>query len=275
MMAMVETIGFLGLGDLGAPVAANLLDAGYGLRVWNRTASKADALVARGAERATRPADAASPGGIVVSLLWDDASVERVVASDDFLARLAPGGVHVSMSTITPEASKRLAAQHAAHGASFVEAPIFGRPEAAVAKQLWIPFAGPAAARDRVRPLLAAMGAQGVFDFGEPIGAATMVKLVGNFLIISAARSLGEGLGIAAASGYDVKATIDMLTQTLFNAPIYQAYGRMIAAGAAAANPSAIPEKDLGLFRDTARLAGAPTPISDLLLEIVSRAQAS
>jgi len=275
MTSMAETIGFIGLGDLGAPVAGNLLDAGYGLRVWNRTASKADALVARGAERAARPADAASPGGIVVSLLWDDASVESVVASDDFLAQLAPGGVHVSMSTVMPEASKRLAALHAAHGSEFVEAPIFGRPEAAKAKQLWIPFAGPQAARERVKPLLEAMGAQGVFDFGEQVGAATMVKLVGNFLIISAARSISEGLGIAAASGFDPKATIDMLTQTLFNAPIYQAYGRMIAAGAAAASQSDIPEKDLGLFRRTAALAGAPTPISDLLLQIVRGAQAS
>jgi len=266
---MAETIGFVGLGDLGAPVAGNLLDAGYGLRVWNRTVSKADALVARGAERAATPADAASPGGIVVSLLWDDASVESVVASDGFLDQLAPGGVHISMSTITPEASKRLAALHAARGSTFVEAPIFGRPEAAAARQLWIPFAGPAAAKERVRPLLDAMGAQGVFDFGEEIGAATMVKLVGNFMIIAMARSIGEGVRAVAANGFDPKATIEMLTQTLFDAPIFRSYGRALATGAAAPVQSAIPEKDLGLFQRTAALAGAPTPISGLLLKIV------
>jgi 3-hydroxyisobutyrate dehydrogenase-like beta-hydroxyacid dehydrogenase len=158
---MSETIGFIGLGALGAPVAANLLAAGYGLRVYNRTVAKADALVAQGAERAECAADAAQSGGIVVTLLWDDASVEEIVASDGFLERLGPGGVHISMSTISPEGSKRLAALHAAHGVDFVEAPIFGRPEAAVAKMLWIPFAGPQVARDRVRPVLEAMAPRG------------------------------------------------------------------------------------------------------------------
>ena len=76
------------------------------------------------------------------------------------------------------------------YGSVYIEAPIFGRLEAAVARSLWIPFAGPQRAKERVRPLLQAMGGQGIFDFGEEVGAATLVKLVGNFLIISAARSL-------------------------------------------------------------------------------------
>src|ERR1700733_394045 len=121
-MTMIETIGFIGLGDLGRPIAANLLDAGYSLVVYNRTASKADDLVARGAARAPRPADAAKPGGIVISLLWDDASVKSVVHSESFLDRLGVGGVHVSMSTITPACSKALGAVHAEHGSHFVQA---------------------------------------------------------------------------------------------------------------------------------------------------------
>lgn len=269
---MVEAIGFIGLGSLGAPIAVNLLDAGYPLVVYNRTASKADALVARGAARADRPIDAARPGGIVVTLLWDDASVERLVSSVGFLEGLGAGGVHVSMSTLSPDASKRLAALHAQHGSDLVEAPVFGRPEAAVAKLLWIPFAGPAAAKDRVKPLLEAMGAQGVFDFGEEIGAATTVKLVGNFLLISAARSLGEALTMVQKSGFDPKATIDMLTQTLFPAPIYQAYGRMAAQGAAAFSQSAIPLKDVGLFKRAAEQASVPTPISSTLLDLLASA---
>jgi len=267
---MNEPIGFIGLGDLGRPIAANLLDAGYPLSVYNRTASKADELVTRGARRADSPADAVSPGGIVVSLLWDDASVESVVTSDSFLERLGPGGIHISMSTVTPAGSKALAALHARHGAHFVEAPIFGRPEAAVAKMLWIPFAGPEGAKQRVRPLLEAMGAQGVFDFGEEIGAATMVKLVGNFLIISAAGSLMEGLALVEKSGFDAKATVDMLTKTLFPAPIYQIYGQMIAANTAMTVPSAIPLKDLGLFKTTAEAAAASAPIAKLLFSLRS-----
>jgi 3-hydroxyisobutyrate dehydrogenase-like beta-hydroxyacid dehydrogenase len=209
----------------------------------------------------------------MVSLLWDDASVEAIVSSEGFLERLGPGGVHLSMSTVSPEGSKKLAAMHAAHGVQFVEAPIFGRPEAAVARKLWIAVAGPEAAKARIRPLLDAMGAQGVFDFGEQIGAATTVKLVGNFLIISAARSMSEAFAVVAKGGFDPKPVAEMLTQTLFPAPIYQTYGRMIASGAIAGSQSDIPEKDLGLFQKTAREVHSPTQITDMLLEIV-RAQA-
>lgn len=262
---MTETIGFIGLGALGAPVAANLLAAGYRLRVYNRTPAKADPLVAKGAVRAESPADAAQPGGIVVTLLWDDASVEAVVASDGFLKRLGEGGLHLSMSTISPEGSKKLAAIHAAHGVDFVEAPIFGRPDAAIARGLWIPVAGAQAAKDRVRPVLEAMGAKGVFDFGERIGAATTVKLVGNFLISSAARSLMEGLTMAERNGADPMAVVEMLTTTLFPAPIYQSYGRMIAQKTVPATQSPIGAKDLGLFISTAARVGAPSPVASLL----------
>jgi 3-hydroxyisobutyrate dehydrogenase-like beta-hydroxyacid dehydrogenase len=269
---MTETIGFIGLGHLGAPIAANLLQAGYALRVHNRTAAKADALVTQGAVRAERAVDAVTPGGVVVSLLWDDASVEGLVAGDGFLDRLGPGGVHVSMSTVSPQASQRLAALHAEHGCLFVEAPVFGRPDAAVARQLWIVCAGAQEPKDRVRPVLEAMGAQGVYDLGEAIGAATTLKLVGNFLIISASRSMAEGLGMIARSGFDPEAAIEMLTQTLFPAPIYQAYGRMIAGGAPPPAQSDIPIKDLGLFQRTAAQAAAPSPIAGLLLGLLQEA---
>ncbi len=264
---MTDTIGFIGLGNLGAPMAGNLLDAGYALRVYNRTAEKADALAARGAVRAAKPADAVRRGGIVATLLWDDASVEEVVSSDDFLGALGPDGIHVSMSTISPEGSRRLAALHAQHGSLFVEAPVFGRPEAAAARQLWIPCAGPQAAVARVRPVLEAMGAQGVFDFGEAIGAATTVKLVGNFLIGMAARSLAEGLGVAEANGCDPKAVVAMLTSTLFPAPIYQSYGRMIAEKTVVMTKGQadIGRKDLGLFRAAGARTGAATPMADFV----------
>jgi 3-hydroxyisobutyrate dehydrogenase-like beta-hydroxyacid dehydrogenase len=182
---MSEMIGFIGLGHLGLPLVTNLLHAGYALRVYNRTASKAQSLVAQGAQLVSRPVDAVTTGGIVATIVWDDAALESVVMSHSFLEHLGPGGVHLSMSTVLPETAKKLAAMHAQHGCAYVEAPIFGRPEAAVAQQLWIPFAGQHSAKERVRPLLEAMGGQGIFDFGEEAGAATLVKLVGNFLSLA------------------------------------------------------------------------------------------
>jgi 3-hydroxyisobutyrate dehydrogenase-like beta-hydroxyacid dehydrogenase len=193
--------------------------------------------------------------------------------SDGFLEQLGPNGIHLSMSTVSPEMSKKLAAIHAQHGSIFVEAPIFGRPEAAVARQLWIPFAGPQVAKERVRPLLTAMGGQGIFDFGEEVGAATLVKLVGNFLISSAVRSLSEALSMAEKNGVDPKAVVDMLTQTLFPAPIYQSYGKMIAEKTVPFSQSKIPLKDIGLFKKTAQQVESPTPIASLLYDLLRSAE--
>ena len=266
---MSETIGFIGLGLLGLPLATNLLNAGYALRVYNRTASKAESLVAQGAQLAPRPVDAVTTGGIVATIVWDDVALESVVMSDGFVEQLGPGGIHLSMSTVLPETAKKLAALHAQHGSIYIEAPIFGRPEAAVAHQLWIPFAGPQSAKERVRPLLKTMGGQGLFDFGEEVGAATLVKLVGNFLISSAGYSMREALSMAEKNGVDPKAVIDMLTHTLFPAPIYQSYGKRIAEKAAPFGQSKIPLKDVGLFKKTAQQVESPTPIASLLSDLL------
>ena len=266
---MSETIGFIGLGLLGLPIATNLLNAGYALRVYNRTASKADPLVAQGAQLASQPVNVVTTGGIVATIVWDDTALESVVMSDGFLEQLGSGGIHLSMSTVLPETAKKLAAIHAQHGSIYIEAPIFGRPEAAVAHQLWIPFAGPRSAKERVRPLLKAMGGQGLFDFGEEVGAATLVKLVGNFLITSAGYSMREALAMAEKNGVDPKAVIDMLTQTLFPAPIYQNYGKRIAERSAIFGQSKIPLKDVGLFQKTAQQVESPTPVARLLEDLL------
>jgi 3-hydroxyisobutyrate dehydrogenase-like beta-hydroxyacid dehydrogenase len=273
---MSEKIGFIGLGLLGLPMATNLLNAGYALRVYNRTASKAEALVAQGAQQVTRPADAVTTGGIVVTIVWDDAAVESVVMSDGFLEQLGPGGIHLSMSTVLPETAKKLAAIHAQHGSAYVEAPIFGRPEAAVAHQLWIPIAGPQQAKERVRPLLEAIGGQGIVDFGEEVGAATLVKLVGNFLISSAGYSMREALSMAEKNGVDPKAVVDMLTQapTLLPSPIYRNYGKRIAEKNAPFSQSPIPLKDVGLFKKTAQQVESPTPIASLLHDLLRSEEA-
>ncbi len=266
---MNEMVGFIGLGLLGLPMATNLLNAGYPLRVYNRTASKAEALAAQGAHLAKRPVDAVTRGGVVASIVWDGEALESVVMSDGFLEQLGPGGIHLAMSTILPETAKKLAAIHAEHGSIYVEAAIFGRPEAAVAKQLWIPIAGPQQAKERVRPLLEAMGGQGIFDFGEEVGAATLVKLVGNFLLGSASYSMREALSMAEKNGVDPKSVVDMLTHTLFPAPVYKNYGKRIVEKTALFGQSKIPQKDLGLFKQTAQQVDSPTPISSLLYDLI------
>ena len=234
-------VGFLGLGKLGAPIAQNLVASGVPLTVWNRTPEKAEALLRAGAKVAATPHAAITRGGIVVTILWDDASLDEMVKSPGFLDALGPGGVHVSMTTVTPSAAKKAAALHAEHGSLYVEAPIFGIPAQAVARKLTFCVAGPADAKARVRPLFDAMGADRVVDFGEEIGAGTATKLVGNFLIVSGFVALQEAFDVLRGNGMDPKATLEMLTTTIVATAGNQRYANALLSGRVPT--SAIPAK--------------------------------
>jgi 3-hydroxyisobutyrate dehydrogenase-like beta-hydroxyacid dehydrogenase len=264
---MPENIGFIGLGHMGEPIAKNLIAAGHALKVFNRTASKAALLQAKGATVVSSAAQASSPGGIVFTMLSDDRALEEVCsAQPSFVEKLGTGGVHVSLSTIAPATAKQLAVEHRRHGVDYVGSPVFGRPEAAAAAKLWICTSGPAAARDRVRPLLAAIG-QKTFDFGDDPGAAHVVKLCGNFLIAAAIEAIAESLALAEKNGVDPAATASMLTETLFASPVYQGYSRLvIAAHFEDANfRLALGLKDVNLALQTAAASEMPMPIASLL----------
>jgi 3-hydroxyisobutyrate dehydrogenase-like beta-hydroxyacid dehydrogenase len=260
-------IGFIGLGAMGLPMAANLLAAGHQLKVYNRTAAKADPLIQRGAELRSNAAAVASPGGIVITMLADDAALEGVVVGVDTIAhRLAPGGIHLSMSTIAPATSRRLANYHAENGSIYVTAPVFGRPDAAAAKRLWVCTSGPAAAKHKIAPLLEAMG-QKTFDFGEEVGAANAVKLSGNFLIAAAMESMAEALAMLEKSDIDRVAAIEMLTSTLFACPVYQGYGKAIAQMRHTPVGFQLPLglKDMELVLKTGAEVRAPMPVAAIL----------
>jgi 3-hydroxyisobutyrate dehydrogenase-like beta-hydroxyacid dehydrogenase len=227
----MQPVGFIGLGLMGGPMAANLLKAGFELTVYNRTAGKARALLDAGARAAALACDVATPGGVVVTMLADDSVLEALTTGPDgFGERLGAGGLHLSMSTISPQTSARLAAWHAQRGSQYVAAPVFGRPPAAAAAKMWIVQSGEASAKARARPVLAAMG-QGLFDFGEEPGAANVVKLAGNFLIGCVLEGLAEAQTLAEKNGVDRKALADFLAQTVFACPVYQNYAPVIAAG--------------------------------------------
>jgi 3-hydroxyisobutyrate dehydrogenase-like beta-hydroxyacid dehydrogenase len=267
-----ESIGFLGLGELGAPIAANLLASGKSLTVWNRTPSKAEPLVRQGAKLASKPSEAITRGGVVFTILWDDSSLEEVVASGGFLDKLGPGGVHVSMTTVTPATAQKVAKLHETQGSIYVEAPLFGVPASAVARQMIVCLAGPKAAKERVRPLLEAMGGQRIFDFGEDIGAGAATKLVGNYMIVSAFRAMQEAFDVLTASGVDPKPTLEMLTSTLLATPGNQRYAGYLLSGKPVPN-SGIPLKDVGLFQLYAESAGTPVPMASHLHEILAAAK--
>jgi 3-hydroxyisobutyrate dehydrogenase-like beta-hydroxyacid dehydrogenase len=259
-------LGFIGLGRMGTAMARNLLKAGHEVTVYNRTPDKARALAAQGARVATRVADACR-GAAVISMLANDEAVHSVVfEAGGVLESAGRGALHISMSTISVGLSAQLATAHAAAGQRFVAAPVFGRPEAAAAAQLFIIAAGVRAAVDDCAPLFDAMG-QKVFYLGTEPSAANLVKLSGNFLIACVIESLGEAVALIGKAGIDERTYLDLLTSTLFNVPLYKIYGSLIVdqkfepAGFAA--PLGL--KDIRLALAAAEELRVPMPLASLL----------
>jgi 3-hydroxyisobutyrate dehydrogenase-like beta-hydroxyacid dehydrogenase len=259
-------IGFIGLGNMGSGMAANLLKAGHVVTAYNRSQDKVDALAGQGARPARSVAEACR-GDVVITMLADDEAVAAVTFADDgILATLPPGATHVSSSTIGVALSERLTAAHADAGQRFVAAPVFGRPEAAAAARLFVVAAGAADAVQACAPLFDAIG-QRTFVVSEDPKAANLVKLSGNFLIASVIESLGEAMALVNKAGVDKRRYLDVLTSTLFGAPVYQTYGGLIAgeqftpAGFAAA----LGQKDVRLVLAAAEALQVPLPIASLL----------
>jgi 3-hydroxyisobutyrate dehydrogenase-like beta-hydroxyacid dehydrogenase len=220
-------VGFVGLGSMGRAMAGVLLRAGHEVVAWNRTRERAEALRALGAEVAETPAEAAR-AGVAVSMLAEDRAVLEVTGgAHGIRAGLPRGGLHVSMSTLAPETVEKLAGEHGEAGQALVAAPVFGRPEAAAAAKLFILAAGPAGEVERARPLLEAMG-QRVFPLGEEPSHAALVKLAGNFMISAAIEAMAESLALVAKAGVDRRAYLEVLTETLFSAPVYRTYGQLL-----------------------------------------------
>ena len=264
---MKDTIGFIGLGQMGLPIATNLQSSGFPLHIHNRTADKAKPLVEKGAVYFKTSAGAALPGGIVISIVSDDRALEALV-TDEFLAALKPGGLHISMSTVSPATSQRLSERHAAAGSSLLAAPVFGRPEAAAARKLWICASGRAADKQRAKPIFDLIS-QGVFDFGESIGAGNVVKLAGNFLLTAAIEAMAEASALAEKNGIPRADLLNMFTTTLFNCPIYVNYAKRIVDADFEKAGFSIPLilKDMHLVQQTATTARAPMPILNLLCD--------
>lgn len=260
-------VGFIGLGNMGTPMAKNLLAAGHQVAVWNRTLSKAEPLKQQGARVANTPAEAARDAEVIVSMLADDRAVESaILGKDGALGGLPKGAIHVSSSTISVALSERLTQAHADAGQGYVSSPVFGRPDAAEAKQLWVLAAGPKAEVDRVRPLLTAIG-RGLTELGEKPSAANVVKLSGNFLIASMMEALSEAFALTQKSGVERSVFLDVFQSVFARSPIFERYAGLI--GKEQYSPAGfalrLGLKDVSLVLDAARAAEVPMPLASLV----------
>lgn len=259
-------IGFIGLGNMGSAIAANLLAAGHHVIAYNRSKDKVDALAARGAVAARSVAEASS-ADVVFTMLANDEAVEAVAFGDGgILQSLKSGGIHVSSSTISVALCERLTAAHADARQGFVAAPVFGRPDAAEAARLFVVAAGELGCVEAVSPALDAIG-QRTFVVSDEPRAASLVKLTGNFLIASVVEALGEAIALVAKGGVDKHQYLEILTSTLFGAPVYKTYGALIADQQFQPPGFAAPlgQKDIRLVLAAAEDLNVPLPIASLL----------
>ncbi len=259
-------VGFIGLGRMGAAMAASLLQAGHEVTVYNRTPGKAQALIERGAHQAAHMADACQ-GDAVITMLADDDAVEGVVlGTGGVLQSLGRSTIHVSMSTISVALCERLADAHSTAGQRLVAAPVFGRPNVAAQGKLFILAAGSPEVIDACMPLFSAMG-QKTIPLGEVPQTASLVKLSGNFLTASVLEALSEATALVRKAGIDPLRYFELLTSTLFTGPLFTNYGGLIArqeyrpAGFAAP----LGEKDIRLTLAAAETLRVPMPLASLV----------
>nr|WP_036499968.1 NAD(P)-dependent oxidoreductase [Novosphingobium nitrogenifigens] len=221
-------IGFVGLGTMGRAMAARLVEAGHEVRVWNRSPGPAADLAARGAITVPTPADAGEGAEVLVSMLADDNATRSTVIDSGLIDALPKGAIHANMATVSVELAQDFTQLHAERGLGYVAAPVLGRANVAEAGQLQILAAGDPALLDRLEPLFSAMGSR-TWMFGENPVQANAVKLAANFMIASAIGTMGEAATLAAGHGVAPSAFLEMVTSTVFAAPVYRTYGTAIA----------------------------------------------
>ena len=268
-------VGFIGLGAMGSAMAGNLLAAGHALTVWNRSEPATLPLAAQGA-RVARSADRAAQGEVLCSMLANDQAVREVFLEGGLLDAMDKGSVHVNHATISVALAKELAEAHAARGLDYVAAPVFGRPDMAAAAKLNILVAGNAAAVERVRPLLEAMGSR-LWPLGDAPERANVAKIAGNFMLAAAIESMAEATALTRAHGISAADFLEVMTSTLFAAPAYQGYGKLIAEQRFKPAGFTLPLglKDVELALTAGSAARVPLPFAGVLRDSLLEALAA
>jgi 3-hydroxyisobutyrate dehydrogenase-like beta-hydroxyacid dehydrogenase len=273
-------IGFVGLGNMGTAMAANLAAAGRRVIAYVRRPDQTGRLEALGLRPTTDLGDLLDCK-VVISMLPDDDAVREIVFGrrdiglDGLAEGLMPGAIHLSMSTISTAAASLLASEHARNGQGYVAAPVFGNPDAAKARQLFIVAAGTPADVQRCQPILDNLG-QRTFVLGADPQDANLVKLLGNMMSATALEMLGEVVAVVRKRGLDPQPFIDIMTSTMFGGRAHKIYGDKIARQTYAAGfvlPLVL--KDVRLALAEAEKAGVPMPsvgvVRDRLITGIAR----
>lgn len=261
---MTKEIIFIGLGNMGTPMAMNLLKNGVALSVYNRTKEKTKPVIKAGAKFLENPSDAFKNASIVFSMLANDEALIEVTES--ILKNAQKECIHVSLSTVAPDTIKKLDEQHKMKDAILISAPVFGRPEVAEKQELWICTAGKEEAKKEVRPYLLMLGKK-IYDFGPNPESANFVKVSGNFMILSVIEALSETFAALKQNGIDPTQFLSLMTDSLFPSPVYKTYGKIISDQkfSPPGFKMTLGLKDLNLFLSTAK--DLDLPLAQVLKE--------
>jgi 3-hydroxyisobutyrate dehydrogenase-like beta-hydroxyacid dehydrogenase len=276
-------IGFVGLGHMGTAMAANLVASGRRVVAYVRRPDQIGKLEAPGLRPTTDIGDLLDCE-LVISMLPDDAAVREIVFGrkeiglDGLAGGLMPGAIHLSMSTISSAAASLLASEHVRNGQGYVAAPVFGNPDAAKARQLFIVVAGAPVDVERCQPILDILG-QRTFVIGDDPAEANLIKLLGNMMSATALEMLGEAVAVVRKRGMNPQPFIDIMTSTMFGGRAHKIYGDKIAKQTYAPGfvlPLVL--KDVRLALAEAENAGAPMPsvgvVRDRLITGIARGYA-
>jgi 3-hydroxyisobutyrate dehydrogenase-like beta-hydroxyacid dehydrogenase len=267
---MKLSVGLIGLGLMGRPMAANLLKAGYPLTVWNRTASRGDTLVAQGAKRAATPREVAAASEVLFTIVSDPPALESVLWGETgVFAGLRRGAALVESSTVTPELEKRAAEAAASKGAEFLEAPVTGGTWGAEKGELVFMVGGEAATLQRVEPVMSAMGKR-FFHLG-PVGAGQTVKLAMNLLLAVQVEGFAEALALVMRAGIPGEKLVEVMQSSMGRSGVLDMKAPMMLNGEYKPSfPLRLMHKDMSLALDLANQLGVPLPAAAAAREILS-----
>jgi len=263
-------VGFIGLGLMGRPMAANLLKAGYDVTVWNRTASRADELVAQGAKRAATPRAVASASEVVITIVSDPPALESILWGESgVFAGLRSGSALIDSSTVSPALERRAAAAAAEQAVEFLEAPVTGGTWGAEKGELVFMVGGEAETLKRVEPVLGAMGKRW-FHLG-PHGAGQTVKLAMNLLLALEVEAFAEALALVTRAGLPGERLFEVMQTSMGRSGLLDIKGPMMLKGEYKPSfPLRLMHKDMSLALDLANQLGVPLPSAAATREVLS-----
>ena len=267
---MKPSVGLIGLGLMGRPMATNLLKAGHEVTVWNRTASRADELVSQGAKRAATPRALAAASDVTLTIVSDPPALESVLwGGRGVFAGMRRGSVLVESSTVTPDLEKRAAVAAASKGAEFLEAPVTGGTWGAEKGELVFMVGGETETLKRVEPVMSAMGKR-FFHLG-PVGAGQTVKLAMNLLLALQVEAFAEALALVSRAGIAGEKLVEVMQSSMGRSGVLDMKAPMMLKGEYKPSfPLRLMHKDMSLALDLANQLGVQLPAAAIAHEILS-----